>query len=79
MWNDEVFKVWTVAKPADANRSAAGGQAPGTVLNLSEQGIEVKTGDGSVLLTRIQPSGKKAMDASEFIRGGVMKTGTVLS
>jgi methionyl-tRNA formyltransferase len=49
------------------------------VLNLSERGIEVKTGDGSVLLTRVQPAGKKAMEATEFIRGGVMKKGTVLS
>ncbi|MFD3258631.1 methionyl-tRNA formyltransferase [Paenibacillus lentus] len=78
LWNDEVFKVWAVAKPAAADKQA-GGQAPGTVLHLSEQGIEVKTGDGSVLLTKVQPAGKKAMDASEFIRGGVMQTGTVLT
>lgn len=79
MWNDEVFKVWAVANPSEALASAASGQAPGTVLDLSERGIEVKTGDGSVLLTRVQPAGKKAMEATEFIRGGVMKKGTVLS
>lgn len=78
LWNDEVFKVWAVAKPAATDKQA-GGQAPGTILGLSEQGIEVKTGDGSVLLTRVQPAGKKAMDASEFIRGGVMQPGTVLT
>lgn len=78
LWNDEVFKVWDVAKPAGSAGNSAGGQAPGTILNLSEQGIEVKTGDGSVLLTRVQPAGKRAMDASEFIRGGVMQPGTVL-
>jgi methionyl-tRNA formyltransferase len=39
----------------------------------------VKTGDGSVWLTRVQPAGKKAMEAGEFIRGGVMSIGTVLS
>ncbi|WP_110932276.1 methionyl-tRNA formyltransferase [Paenibacillus bouchesdurhonensis] len=77
LWNDEVFKVWAVAQPAVGAKNPPGGQAPGTVLNLSEQGIEVKTGDGSVLLTRVQPAGKRAMDASEFIRGGVMQTGTV--
>ncbi|WP_211350045.1 methionyl-tRNA formyltransferase [Paenibacillus anaericanus] len=79
MWNDEVFKVWAVANPSEVLASAASGQAPGTVLDLSERGIEVKTGDGSVLLTRVQPAGKKAMEATEFIRGGVMKKGTVLS
>ncbi|AZK46991.1 methionyl-tRNA formyltransferase [Paenibacillus lentus] len=78
LWNDEVFKVWAVAKPVARAENSAGGPTPGTVLNLSEQGIEVKTGDGSVLLTRVQPAGKRAMDASEFIRGGVMQPGTVL-
>lgn len=88
-WNGEVFKVWAVAKP-DAEHGKAegaaagvngqiGGHAPGTVLSLSPQGIEVKTGDGSIWLTRVQPAGKKAMEAEEFIRGGVMKPGTVLS
>ncbi|WP_026263390.1 methionyl-tRNA formyltransferase [Paenibacillus sanguinis] len=87
-WNGEVFKVWAVAKP-DAGQGKAkevaaavsgqtNGQAPGTVLSLSPQGIEVRTGDGSVWLTRVQPAGKKAMEAEEFIRGGVMKPGTVL-
>lgn len=86
-WNGEVFKIWAVARPdaeqgkvegvASGNGQTAG-QAPGTVLSLSPQGIEVKTGDGSVWLTRVQPAGKKAMEAEEFIRGGVMKPGAVL-
>ncbi|MNJ42852.1 Methionyl-tRNA formyltransferase [compost metagenome] len=78
MWNGEVFKIWAT-KLVEGEGARASGQAPGTVLDLSERGIEVKTGDTSILLTRIQPAGKKAMDASEFIRGGVMKPGTVLS
>lgn len=79
-WNGDVFKVWSVVNPEeDKASSSASGELPGTVLNLSERGIEVKSGDGSVLLTRIQPAGKKAMDAAEFVRGGVMKKGTVLS
>jgi len=79
LWNDEVFKIWSVAKPTITGSASATGVVPGTVLELSEQGIEVKTGDGSVWLTRVQPAGKKAMEAAEFIRGGVMKKGAVLS
>lgn len=79
LWNGDVFKVWAIAKPVEQMASAASGQAPGTVLELSEHGIEVKTGDGSVLLTEVQPAGKKAMQAGEFVRGGQMKKGTVLS
>ncbi|MNC56163.1 Methionyl-tRNA formyltransferase [compost metagenome] len=51
---------------------------PGTVIDLGKQGIEVSTGDGSVFLTKVQPAGKKALDASQFMLGGVMKKGTVL-
>ncbi|MNP56665.1 Methionyl-tRNA formyltransferase [compost metagenome] len=79
MWNEEVFKIWEIAKPTQAGAGSSSEEVPGTVLHLSGDGIEVKTGDGSVLLTRVQPAGKKAMEASEFIRGGLMKKGTVLS
>lgn len=80
-WDGEVFKVWAVARPEEGQHTTSNGQAyaPGTVLDLSPAGIKVQTGDGAVLLTRVQPAGKKAMDAAEFIRGGVMKKGTVLS
>lgn len=76
LWNGDVFKVWNVQVEGTSAKGA--GQAPGTVLAVSEQGIEVKTGDGTVLLTRVQPAGKKAMEAAEFIRGGQMKPGEVL-
>ncbi|MNK08725.1 Methionyl-tRNA formyltransferase [compost metagenome] len=78
LWNGEVFKVWEVAKPRDG-ASTGGNQAPGTVLGFTDQGIEVQTGDGSVILTKVQPAGKKAMDAAEFLRGGVLKKGEVFS
>ncbi|MGZ9586997.1 methionyl-tRNA formyltransferase [Paenibacillus marinisediminis] len=74
-WNDEVFKVWATKLTSAAVR---GDQQPGTVLNVSEQGIEVKTGDGSLLLTEVQPAGKKAMPVQEFMRGGKLEAGTVL-
>lgn len=79
LWNGEVFKVWETAKPKEQDASSAPGAAPGTVLEIGAEGIKVQTGDGSLLLTRVQPSGKKAMDAGEFARGGVMKKGMVLS
>jgi methionyl-tRNA formyltransferase len=76
LWNGETFKVWAAAKP-DGN-SAGGAAAPGTVLAVNERGVEVKTGDGVVLLTSVQPAGKKAMSAGDFSRGAAMKPGTVL-
>lgn len=75
LWNGETFKVWASKLPASINSSD---NSPGTVISVTEQGVEVKTGDGSLLLTTVQPAGKKAMSAADFSRGGVMKPGTVL-
>ncbi|WP_151734753.1 methionyl-tRNA formyltransferase [Paenibacillus tengchongensis] len=76
LWNGETFKVWAAAKPSGAG--TGGTAAPGTVLAVSERGVEVKTGDGSLLLTAVQPAGKKAMNAADFSRGANMPPGTVL-
>ncbi|MFG1733639.1 methionyl-tRNA formyltransferase [Paenibacillus sp. 843] len=78
LWNGEVFKVWAAAKPDSAQKSAGDAQ-PGTVLGLQEKGIVVKTGDGTLTLLTVQPSGKKAMDAAQFVRGTSLTAGTVLT
>jgi methionyl-tRNA formyltransferase len=75
LWNGETFKIWAAAKPGNSGGGAA---VPGTVIALSEQGVEVKTGDGTLLLATVQPAGKKAMSAGDFRRGAAMKPGTVL-
>lgn len=76
LWNGETFKVWSAVKPEPGEIS--GTAAPGTVLAVDGHGVRVKTGDSSLLLTMVQPAGKKAMSAADFSRGGVMKPGTVL-
>lgn len=76
-WNGEVFKVWACRlEPAAAGEAAA---APGTVLAAGADGLRVQTGQGVLCLLEVQPAGKKAMPASEFLRGGKMEQGTVLS
>lgn len=76
LWNGETFKVWAAAKPSAGN--AGGSAEPGTVLSVSERGVEVKTGDGILLLTTVQPAGKKTMSAADFSRGASLKPGAVL-
>lgn len=76
LWNGETFKVWAAANQEGS--SDGNDMTPGTVLAVTERGVEVKTGDGSLLLTIVQPAGKKAMSAADFSRGNVMKSGTVL-
>ncbi|WP_187385769.1 methionyl-tRNA formyltransferase [Gorillibacterium timonense] len=80
--NGEVFKVWMAAPPkgqADSTAGSASAQSlPGTVLTVNGDGIEVATGNGTLWLTEVQPSGRKAMDAAAYGRGGGIRPGDVL-
>jgi len=53
-------------------------QVPGTVIE-SEGEMAVVTGDGLLLLERVQLAGKKAMDAKAFVRGQRDWVGSVLA
>jgi len=50
---------------------------PGTVVEIAPCGIHVATLDGFLCITRLQPEGKRAMDAQEYIRGYKMITHNV--
>jgi methionyl-tRNA formyltransferase len=77
-WNGENMKVWASKKPKIDHLSDSPHVLPGTVLQSSTEGIEVRTGSGTLWLTHIQPAGKKAMDAAEFLRGSTIANGTQL-
>jgi len=76
-WNGDVLKIWRCAPPS-ANEGGNPSHEPGTVLGASSEGMLVQAGDGPVVVTELQPAGKKAMSAAEFMRGGGIETGTVL-
>ncbi|WP_219837728.1 methionyl-tRNA formyltransferase [Paenibacillus sp. R14(2021)] len=73
IWNGEPFKVWGCTPSKDNSYSAA----PGEVVAASDEGIVVQTGTGTLLLTVIQPAGKKAMNAAEWLKGARLAPGTV--
>jgi methionyl-tRNA formyltransferase len=50
--------------------------APGTVL---DDKLTVACGDGAIRILGLQPAGKRAMTADEFLRGTRVASGTVLS
>jgi methionyl-tRNA formyltransferase len=52
--------------------------APG-VLQASEDGLLIGTGDGSVLVTDLQLDGKKRMAARDFLRGHPITNGDTAS
>jgi methionyl-tRNA formyltransferase len=43
------------------------GAAPGTVVAAGRSGIAVATGAGILLITRLQPAGKRPMSATDFL------------
>ncbi|MCQ6560351.1 methionyl-tRNA formyltransferase [Paenibacillus mendelii] len=69
----ETFKVWGCEPLEEGEESR---QPAGTVLQTNDSGILVQTGDGSLLLTVIQPAGKKAMPAAEWLKGARLPAGS---
>ena len=59
-----------------ASTLAEGSGAPGTLLDRQ---LTVACGQGAVRLLRVQRSGKKPMDAAEFLRGNSLENSTVLA
>ncbi len=51
---------------------------PGTILEVSREGIEVSTKDGSLILTKIQFPGGKPLTVDEYIKGNSIEKGVVL-
>ena len=52
---------------------------PGTVIEASGDAIRVATGSGVLLILAVQPEGKRAMTAREFLAGRPIPAGTRLS
>ncbi|TVY00693.1 methionyl-tRNA formyltransferase [Cohnella terricola] len=77
----EVFKVWGCRIPQSSDavlHPEWTPLVPGSVLEAGNFGIRVRTGDGSIVLTEVQPAGKKALQATEFAKGARLVAGKVL-
>ncbi|MCU0763286.1 MAG: methionyl-tRNA formyltransferase [Hydrogenophaga sp.] len=68
----ESVKVWA------ARAEGGGDSAPGTVLAVADDGIRVQTGDGVLVLTRLQRPGGKRLAVADFLRGFALEPGQVL-
>lgn len=72
-------KTIKIYKVAEVNDIFYKGQKPGTVLTSDpKNGITVKTGDGAISLGYIQAKGGKVMESTEYVKGNLIQTGTVL-
>ncbi|MFQ5895488.1 MAG: methionyl-tRNA formyltransferase [Nitrospinota bacterium] len=66
----------SVDRPGD--EAAPPGMVLGVAEGRSERGILVQTGQGALLLTQLQPPGKKPMSARAFLAGHRVERGMVL-
>jgi methionyl-tRNA formyltransferase len=68
-----VLKV-LAAHPAEASAPSPGA-AVGEVVSVSDHGVRVSCGEGELVLTRVQPLGRKAQDIADFLRGYGLQPG----
>lgn len=64
----ETLRVWD----AEIDAERATHAAPGTVIGAGKSGIEVAAGRGVVRIVRLQPPGKRAMAAADFLNARSM-------
>jgi methionyl-tRNA formyltransferase len=73
LWQGQTLKVWSaLALPERSD------QAPGTVLQASEQGLDVACGQDVLRLTQMQKPGGKRLAFAEVLRGQSDWQGAVL-
>lgn len=53
-------------------------KTPGTILSISNEGIEVACGKGTLLIKEIQFPGKKILKVEQYIKGNTIEKETVL-
>lgn len=72
-YRGKALKIWEAyAEPGDSR------EQPGTITDVSERGIEISAGGGTLIATVIQLPGKKRMAVTDYLRGNSIETGTVL-
>jgi methionyl-tRNA formyltransferase len=65
-----VLKIWS-AVPADVPRAAE----PGTIVDVSPEGVVVACGEGALRITQLQKPGGKRLPVREFLAGSTLAAG----
>ncbi|WP_229512307.1 methionyl-tRNA formyltransferase [Paraburkholderia terrae] len=65
-----VLKIWS-AMSIDAPRQAE----PGTIVEISPEGVVVACGDGALRITQLQKPGGKRLPVRDFLAGSTLATG----
>lgn len=77
--NQKMLKFWkahvATAEEAEETGLSISGALPGSVLEASEKGFAVLTGDGVLWIDELQPEGKKRMESAAYLRGAHIARG----
>ena len=71
-------KILKILKAQDTGHKAQEKNKPGTIIQVSPEGILVATGEGSLLIKELQLEGKKRMPSADFVAGHKIKPGEIL-
>lgn len=75
----KVLEMTLDGRPAPSPSAArSGATGPGSVLAVTQMGMTVMTGAGTVLLERVKPPGARAMSAHEWSLGRGAREGEIL-
>ena len=72
--NEKMLKLFGCSLAGDKQAVSV----PGQIKDLNEQGFEIETGQGSIIIEEIQASGKKRLPVKEFQRGSTLSVGSIL-
>lgn len=70
---EKMMKIWQTEDREDPTNAA-----PGTILAVGGDGIDVAAGGGVLRVTQIQMPGKKRVAVKEYLKGNSIEIGTVL-
>lgn len=65
----------TPVKLIELDAAETAGGEPGTVKMIAPSGITIATGDTDIIIRRLQPAGKRAMAAADYVRGNPLQKG----
>ena len=69
MIDGKILKVWECVK----SNNIFDNKINGEITNIYDNGFGIKVSDGEIILTTVQPEGKKKMNAKDYASGMINK------